>query len=240
MNDHRLQSFLDPPADPGIPNHAQDMIQSELQHRRQEELAAYASTFEEEQHSSQLVTDDIGAIETFDEPDFHDDSLDIGDLPTQSLNPDEAMEVVQSIDIDSRSNGAGVTSGNPVTQLKREGGLDEQQAEALLQAYTEAEEDLKDILRAKQIVDRIIGEVVLEAAVMVRASDTMWEVCSKSSEIMLLNQETIDKLVRHIWDEYSEEERAEYLETIFEGSEDEVISLVVQLAEKSELGVQRE
>jgi len=239
MNDHRLQNFLDPPADPKIPPHAQDVIQDELDQRRYEDMAAYASMVEEDQGSSTFGKEEFGAMETFDEPDLVDGSINLHDLPTQSIEADEAMEVVQSVDDDGFSAGGEVASGHAVTQVEEEAGLNEEEAEALVRAYAEAEEKLREILRAKQIVDQIIGEMVMEAALMARASDTVQEICSESSDIMLLSTETVDKLMKYLWEEYPAEERAEYLETIFEEREDEVIPLVAELAEESDLGVQR-
>lgn len=154
----------------------------------------------------------------------------LGALSESDLQTVEQLETVEEI-------GTGVNKTNLPTEPVDPDSITKTLDSANLDGAIGSDTDIKPEV-AKQVLDRIVGAIVMEALLMERCSSILYDVCEESHDIMILSQETTGELIRHLWESYSPDERAQYLVPIFDRNEEDIISIVLELGEEAGLGVE--
>lgn len=87
----------------------------------------------------------------------------------------------------------------------------------------------------QQVFEIIIGALILEALLMEEVAMNLHNICEVTDEIQVLSKRTIDKLLEHLWTECSPEGRSRYIASILNPDEQEIASVIKELAREAEL-----
>jgi hypothetical protein len=223
---------------PEIPNHAKDVIQSELNKRKDEEMAIAADDVRNEGIGpSNLGKQDFNSVSEFE--DFSDAGPDVEpmDIPTEPVETAPINNAVNEIE-EFTSEQPSSADPDLVNEVKKTNGLSEEEAKAIIVATLELSVKIEEAIAARKMYERLIGIIVLEAHLLAEATKRLESIIRDSNKIRILSTETTEKLLFHLWKEYDAVERKEYLEPIFQEDEQTVLSIVKELAKDAGLGVE--
>lgn len=238
MNEGRLDRMMNH-VGPEIGPRAKGIIEDELNQRKYGQMAAAAEqTLEEERGISTIHDADLEQVEQLGSLQDPDVGVEPGDLPHASVDPEQLPETVPEGGAAQTDTGATEPAPEIVEELQADTDLRREEAEVLAVAALQFEHHIRTLIAARQIMEQVLGALVLEAMLMEETATCLRRICETSPEIQVLSDQTIDRLLDQLWGNYSAEQRKEYLAPILEEDTSATLSIIKELAQDAGMGVE--